>query len=378
MNVFLATLKNGTLQIWRDKSAIIMLVIFPIVLIFVLGNALEAFVNPSSSLPEARLGLVMQDQGIAGQMLEEFLSGEEVSSYIEVSLMTEEEALAALEADALDSVLLARSGYTLSFISGERGMLELLRRGNSTAASIISLFVDGYQQIAAAGVTRGVQGSLNLDREALERDMLQKLPLKGNAPRAMDYYAITMTVMILLYTGMSTLGLADEFLFSSRGSRIAQSPASKGPLLGGILLSGICAALLQGVTVVVFSGLVFGANWGENPLLVLGVIFAMALFAQGLSLFLIAVSGSQRFASSISYGLIWIVTFVSGGYMPMSFGETMDSIFHYTPNSLAQSILFGSIYGGNEGRIGWYFALLLLMGSALLALSILFLRRKKA
>jgi len=74
-------------------------------------------------------------------------------------------------------------------------------------------------------------------------------------------------------------------------------------------------------------------------------------------------------------GLIFAMTFVSGGFAPdVNFGEGV----RFVPNMLAQTVIFGSAFGGNEARMTTDLAILFGYGAILFILTFILGRRRLA
>jgi hypothetical protein len=124
----------------------------------------------------------------------------------------------------------------------------------------------------------------------------------------------------------------------------------------------------------VFSGLVYGVYWGERIPLVLLTLFAVVLFSQSLCILMLMVLRNQGAVNDVAQALIWVMTFVSKGYAKVDFGP-MDEVFQYTPNAMAQTVIFGAIFGGNEAKM--MMSLFILFGLALIFFILSFLSGRR-
>ena len=206
---------------------------------------------------------------------------------------------------------------------------------------------------------------------------VRDVPLGKRVPGAMDYYAVTMLVMILLYTGMNGQELFNKGLLDETGGRLRLTPISKQALIGGLLAASTLTSFLQGMVIFTFTGVVYGVYWGERIPLVLLTLFAVVLFSQSLCIFLIMLFRNQGAAVGVSQALFWTLTFVSKGYAKLSFGAA-DKIFAYTPNAMAHTVIFGAVYGGSENKMALFLALLFGLGVLLFILAFLLGRRRLA
>lgn len=167
----MAYFKKDMLLFWRDRKEILIAIIAPVILIVVLGYALPSWIeNPGKSLQMA-IALVNEDDertameklggmqggtervadlegvkssegepvpdgsgaglaehGPVSQLLE-LLASPDVAEFIEVTELGRAEALAGLEAESIDAVLLIPSGFTA-------GVLAKLAHGEGDGAAL--------------------------------------------------------------------------------------------------------------------------------------------------------------------------------------------------------------------------------------------------
>jgi hypothetical protein len=122
---------------------------------------------------------------------------------------------------------------------------------------------------------------------------------------------------------------------------------------------------------------VYGVYWGVRIPLVLLTLFAIVLFSQALCIFLTMAIRHNGAVMGISQALFWTMTFVSKGYAKVSFGE-MDKVFQYAPNSMAHTVIFGAIFGGNEAKMTSNLIILYALCLVLLMLAFVSGRRRVA
>ena len=195
-----------------------------------------------------------------------------------------------------------------------------------------------------------------------------------STPDAMSYYAIAMLMMVLLYGaeyGCNTI--ADDYL-GVIGERIKTTPIKRYQQYIGKMLGMIVSTTLQGIFIVLLTGLVYGANWGNNYLALLGVIISMSAASVTLGACLCMITRDGARGQSLVSLLVIACTFLAGGFIKIDMGP----LKFISPNYYAQTAMFNSIYNGDTGialqNIGilWLFVL----GASVIA--ILMSRRKRA
>ena len=366
MKAFIATFQIGFKYLWRNPIDVAILIVFPIVLILVLGTALGTYIAPDNSLSPAPVAIAAkQDGALIG-----FLRSEEISRFFEFEFTDKERA----------EVLAAEGSVAAAVIEDDSGITVIIKTGAGIQpnagihASLTLSVIDSYKQIGAAASIAAMSGRdvyalLGISPEVTD------IPLGNRIPNAFDYYAITMLVMILMYTGLNGMSLFQKGLISETGNRARTAPISNPSLIGGLFIASAVTSYLQGMVTFVFSGLAYGVYWGERIPLVLLTLFVVVLFSQALCICIFMALRNQGAATGITQALIWIATFVSSGYMRVSFGE-LDSIFQYAPNAMAHTVIFGAIYGGNESNMMLSFFALLGTGIVLFCFAFLLGRRR--
>ena len=363
MKKFTAVFTASFKYLWRNPVSVTVLIVFPIVIILILGNALAAIISPENNFEPISVAAAAESD------LNTFLKSDEISRFLDVTFTDRENT----------GELLA-NGSVIAVITEEAGEITVTRTASGSAeAKIVISIVDSYKQIGAAAFIAAVNGGdMNGLTEIINAGIsVAESPLGKRVPTAIDYYAVTMLVMILLYTGMNGFELFKKSLLSETGNRVLTTPVSKPVLIGGLLAASTVTSYLQGMITFVFSGLVYGVYWGERIPLVLLTLFGVTLFSQAFSIFLIMFFKNANAAVGAMQALVWVMTFVSKGYSKIPFGEA-EKVFQYVPNALAHTVIFGAAYGGNEAKMTFDLCLLFGYGIVLFILAFLLGRRRLA
>jgi ABC-2 type transport system permease protein len=344
--------------------SVTVLIAFPILIIFVLGNALGSFISPDYNFGEDRIAVAVvaeQDSRIS-----EFMQSDEVTRFLGITFTDEKNALEMLE-----------NNEVFIIITDNNGELVITRPPVGMSNTQIAMaIIDSFVQINAAMQTSMTNGADFTElMQILEANVsVTNAPLGNRVPDAIDYYAVTMLVMILMFAGTNGMELFGKGLFSDTGARTLTTPVSKPVLIGGLLAAATVTTFLQGMVTFLFSWLVYGVYWGDRIGLILLALFGITLFSQAFAIFLILLCKSPNMAMGLMQGGIWVMTFVSGGYVKMSFGAA-DEIFQYAPNALAHTVIFGAAFGGNESKMMADLALIFIYSTVLFILAFLLGRR---
>jgi len=333
------------------------------VLILVLGTALAGFISPQYDFEPLPISASVE----AGGNLEAFLQSDEISRFLDVAFTTQEDAEELLKSDKAFIAVIEQGG-DVKVIKPQAGGFNTL---------IPLSIIDSYMQIGAAMTIAVINGGDTAELSGLTEAGISVTvaPLGNRVQSATDYYAVTMLVMIMLFAGLNGLELFKKNMFSDTGARVLIAPVSKPALIGGLIASATVTSYLQSMVTFLFCTFVYGVYWGENIPLVLLTLFGMTLFSQAFAIFLLLLCKSPNAAIGVMQGLIWVMTFVAGGYVKMDFGAAQN-LFRFSPNSLAHTVIFGSAFGGNESRMMFDLSLIFIYTAVLFILAFILGKRR--
>lgn len=363
MKGFIAVFTTGFKYCWRDIVSVIVLTAFPILIILVLGTALGGYISPDFYFDSIPIAAVVE----RGGNLETFLQEKDVTRFLDITYTDEENARELLD-EHLVSVIILEEDSEVHIIRPYVGGF-----GTSIATSII----DSYMQIGAAmtiSLMNGADYSELLNILNADINIIQA-PLGNRTQSAIDYYAVTMLVMILMFAGMNGLELFKKGMFSDTGTRALIAPVSKPVLIGGLITAATVTTYLQGMVTFLFCTFVYGVYWGDNIPLVLFTLFGVTLFSQAFALLALLITKSPNAAMAFMQSGIWVMTFTAGGYVKIDFGAA-EAVFRYSPNSLAHTVIFGSAFGGNEARMMNDLGLLFIYSSVLFIIAFILGKRR--
>ena len=359
---FINTFKMGFKYLWKDPVNVAVLTLFPIVIILLLGTALETMFTADISLSPTSVAVVGEPDGALGI----FLQSDGISEFFELEFTSLNEAREMVETGSVSA----------AFIDGQP-VEVLVPAGAGVMTQVALTIIDSYQQIGAAATIALYAGRdvLGVAAQALEVQVTPQ-PIGTRVPSAMDYFAVTMLVMILLFAGFNGMELFHKGLFSEMGDRMRLSPMRISSLVGGLMAASTVTSFIKGLVVFAFTWLVYGVYWGSRVPLVLVTLFGVVLLSQALCVLLFVITGKKNAVVAIAQVTFFVTTFISGGYMRVDFGGIVGRISQYVPNALAHTVVFGAIYGGDEAAMMTSLAILFGAGIAMMGLSFILGRRR--
>jgi len=280
----------------RDRSAYIMGIVGPLVLVFVLNGTLGAV----DEISAFEFGLADADGGPVAEGFAAMLAGLEADGIVAVTNAEDRTDLDRLvEGGDVTAGFLLPSGLSEAVTAGEAARITVVGDPGSAIAvdvaeAIAATFAEelDYVSIATGSVLVAEGGGadpsaveeLAASAQALEPPIaLVPVETEGRGFDAASYYAVSLSVFFLFFTvQFGVLSLMEEREAGTL-SRILTTPTPPAAVVIGKMLSSLVIGVLSMVVLVVATTIVVGATWGDplavGVLIVVGVLVGIALAA---------------------------------------------------------------------------------------------------
>ena len=345
MNVFyiaLSTIKRN----FRDKKSLIRSVLMPILLIIVLGTALNKFFQ-AEDLQRFHIAYLNEDSGEMHSSFEKFLEMDDIKKIIEAKTVGSFEEGQKLVTDkkAVCLIVIPKE-YSEKIKSGEKSNITIY---NSKYAdfknSIVQNIVDSYN---SGGNTIYAISKENVTKPEYKRYPIiseESISIKGKRPRALDYYAVAMLILAIMNSALFACSCIGEDYFDAVGSRIKSTPIKSYQVFLGKLLGSIFTTFIKALIVIAFSKFVYGANFGSNWGGIIFIVLTISVMSAAFGMMVCMVVGNTAKASTLITILVNIFTFLAGGYAAIiTTNESASKVMHLSPSFHAQTALLNTIY----------------------------------
>lgn len=190
-----------------------------------------------------------------------------------------------------------------------------------------------------------------LSNENMDYTELKSLD-KRRTPSSLDYYAVAMLTLILLYASMTGFSSVKTEQYLMTQGRILTSPVRKHEYLAGKILGSISISVIQAIVVFIFSKVLMNANWGDDIVTVLLIVASECIMTVSLGAgiaFMIKNTGAGAAVLNI---LIPITAFLGGGYVPVeNLGPALKTISKVSPLKWTNESIFRIIYGNDYSYV---------------------------
>jgi ABC-2 type transport system permease protein len=176
---------------------------------------------------------------------------------------------------------------------------------------------------------------------------------KKRIPRAIDYYAVAMITLIILYASMGgSYGIIGERTRKTEG-RILTAPVKKSELLSGKLIGSVLMTVLQITVVFLVSKFLLKAYFGENMLPVALVLLSEIIMSVSLGVGVAFLVKNDSAAGGILNAIIPFIAFLGGAYVPL---ETFNEGFflrltNISPLKWVNRSIINTIYSGDTSTV---------------------------
>jgi ABC-2 type transport system permease protein len=363
---------------FRDRKSLSLTVLFPILLILILGTALNQAYAPDK-IDKIGVVYLSQDQGDLSKKFEDFLNSDSIKSLLSVQkVKSYAEGKKQVDDKNAASFIFINSKYTSNAMKGQKSIVEVYQSNDnllsiSVVKNIIDSFVNGANTMTALYKMGSSDGTYK------SYSNIKEMPIKtaGSEPRAIDYYAVTMLAMTLMYGALyGTFSMAEDKLEKTY-IRIKSAPMKAYENYLGKIIGTLVTLVLQALMLIFFTKFVFQCNWGANmtAIILISVLFAFCTSALGIMAF--SLTNDSMKASGILNVLVVCFTFLSGGYAKINADGTLfEKLSYLSPNKLFQTAIFNTIYGGSAQEAQLCILALIGLTIVMLTIATIFGRRE--
>lgn len=346
----------------RDRSAIAVSLVAPLLLAFILSTVLGGSGEQSFDIT---FGVVDQDDGpVAAAFIEGPLGGLTENNFAELEEFdSPEEARRAAEGDEIAAAIVVPEGFSTSIQSGGRGTIEITASpeseiGAPIARAVAQGFVAELNAISLGITTTASGGAAPPTDEQIarlrERIQAIETPVRLEESSAGNkefvdgktFFAAGMAVFFLFFT--TQFGAVSILRERREGTlaRLLASPMSKSSIVAGKALFTFVLGVVSMSVLAIATTFLLGAEWGD-PLGVGLLIVAGVGAAMGIQSLVTTLAKTDEQAAG--YGSIIAVTLglLGGTFFPLSQAPGFVSNLSYvTPHAWLMRG-FGDLSGGS-------------------------------
>lgn len=355
------------------------------IVILILGSAFSnAFDSQSKSLEPVRLGYLNEDEGEVGKtMLDNLMESEDIDAWIslvEVNSFEEGQSLAGdsdvADEDQIEGMIYFDPDFSKKYENDEACTVKIYTGKTSQMDSIVIKCVfNTFTSVVDLNKVIIEEFGTYISKEYSSDSGVEELPMKSeDKPSAMDYYAIAMLMMFLIFSAEYGCDAIAEDYLGVIGDRIKTTPLKPYQQYIG-KMSGLCiSSTLQGLFLVIFTKVLYDVNWGNNFPILLLIIFSMSCTAVALGSLMCMLTRDRARGQSLVSIIVIACTFLAGGFVYMDMGQ----LKYLSPNYYGHTALTSMIYTGRMATTYLYIEILWCFTIVAGIITVILSRRKKA
>jgi ABC-2 type transport system permease protein len=349
MNIFHIAMNEITHTV-RNKKSMIMMTLFPIVLIMVLGAALSNAFDKNIEIGTVK---VLYSESAENQYKHIFDTFKKAGNGdIKIKFYKTKNA---------DSAMNKIKNYEYAcFVNVKNSGIDLYKNSkhivkSSAAESILKSICNGYKVAGAIQKVNpmymGTYMAKKMSKDGGTKDYTSISALHSKkAPGSLDYYAVTMITLIVLYGSLNGAWAIKREKMVKTESRLFAAPVKGYEIFLGKLFGCFLITALQILFVVLFSKCVLGAYWGKDMLSVGLIMVGEILMALSVGIGIALAVKDENAMSSIINALIPIMAFLGGSYIPINIDKNSiwNTVLNISPVTWTNKSIFKVIYDGNK------------------------------
>lgn len=346
-----------TKQLSKDIKSLAILLLMPFILIAILGVSLSGMFNDSGfSFEQVQLGIVDEDRSVNSQLfIDNAFNNIEIEKIVTAKVYSNEEAEEKFDNEEIDGILYLHAGYGENYLAGIPDEIVLkMNPKKSTQTEIIKMVTNQYHIIGhmVLDVYNSEDPETNiptLNSFLVEQTLVTEVDSVGENEEyvnAFQYYTIGMGVMFALFTVFTGVGFVIDESQQNTLKRIRMMPFSTSLFYIGKSLAFMIIIILQLVILFLANHLIFGVNFGGEPLLILLSIFAYSFALMGLMILLMGWINNQN-TLNVFYSVgVPVLAALGGSMFPVTmFPAFFETLSHFLPNRHALDAFFSVILG---------------------------------
>jgi linearmycin/streptolysin S transport system permease protein len=328
-------------RMFRARTNIFFVFVFPMVLILVLGATFGGSSSP-------RLGVVTTGSGPLGATLLRQL--EQTPDLRVVTVSDPSALLTQVERGNLEAGVVIPPGYDAAVRAGQNATLRYLARPDQSSqqlgetvrgavarqAALLGAARFAVAQHAAPSFGAGLSAATRISPAVPAVSVTQTTAgttLFSRTLGQFDEGAWTELLLFLFLTAMTGSVALIETRRLGLSRRMLATPTSPATVITGETLGRVLISCVQALVIILGSALLFGVNWGQ-PAGVAAVVIVFALVAAGAGVFVGTLFRNEQQATGISLLLGLGLGALGGCMVPLEvFTPTMRRIAHITPQA---------------------------------------------
>ncbi|WP_276629248.1 MULTISPECIES: ABC transporter permease [Terrisporobacter] len=313
--ILLTLIKKEVKQFFRQKINVIMMIIFPVILIFIMGKSLN--------------GLMTIDENIFNNKIIYYRVNDPIENEVDLQRF-------------YDFMIHFEKNTNVKFMENNN-YKDIINDVNNNKAICFMDFYDNDINYFRSEKTESTESTVfrNLYEQYMKKYTFLQSIYKSNPEKikevldyeikiwlkdegiekkqvnAFTYYTFAQLILIILYiSNLTSISMyKGEYLHTK--TRFKRPKTNKINILLSKMVFGVVIGILQIITVYIVSTKFFNVSWGGNLLYIFMVLFSLIVFSSILGIFMATIFSNKKICYMVNNILIIIMGFLGGSYVPI-------------------------------------------------------------
>lgn len=313
--ILLTLIKKETMQFFRSKSNVIVMLIFPIILIFIMGSSLNDIMGMEKNIFDDKIIYYRINAPIENevdlQRFYDFMIHFEKNTNVKfIENNNYKEAINDVNNNKAICFMDIYNDDINYFRNEKKENLE-----SKVFRNLYEQYIKKYTFLQSIDKSNPQQMQTVLDYEI--KILLKNENINQEEVDSFTYYTFAILILINIYISTITSMSMYKEQFLHTMTRLKVFNTKKINILLSKIALGIIVGLLQIIIVYIVSTRFFKVNWGDNLLYIFIVLISFIIFSSALGIFMSIIFSNRKICYMANNILIIIMGFLGGSYVPM-------------------------------------------------------------
>lgn len=343
--ILLTLIKKELKAFFRSKSDVIIMLIFPVILIFVMGKSLNNLMSVEKNIFNNKTIYYRINAPINNeknlQLFYDFMINFEKKTNVKFIENKNYE-------NATNDV---NNNKAICFMDIYDNKINYFRneKKESTESKIFRNLYEQYMRKYSFLQTMSKSNSKQMTSLSNYqiKILLKDENINEEEISSYTYYTFAELILIILYISTLTSISMYKERFLHTMTRLKVSGTNKFNILASKIALGIIIGLMQTFVVYIMSTKLLHVNWGDNLIYIMLVLISFIIFSSVLGIFISIIFDDQKTAYTVNNILIIIMGFLGGSYVPICLVKSTritSFLCNIMPNYWANTAILGLYY----------------------------------
>ena len=343
--ILLTLIKKELKAFFRSKSDVIIMLIFPVILIFVMGKSLNNLMSVEKNIFNNKTIYYRINAPINNeknlQLFYDFMINIEKKTNVKFIENKNYK-------NATNDV---NNNKAICFMDIYDNKINYFRneKKESTESKIFRNLYEQYMRKYSFLQTMSKSNSKQMTSLSNYqiKILLKDENINEEEISSYTYYTFAELILIILYISTLTSISMYKERFLHTMTRLKVSGTNKFNILASKIALGIIIGLMQTFVVYIMSTKLLHVNWGDNLIYIMLVLISFIIFSSVLGIFISIIFDDQKTAYTVNNILIIIMGFLGGSYVPICLVKSTritGFLCNIMPNYWANTAILGLHY----------------------------------